>query len=174
MRKPNLKWTITILLVWLITMGAMAQEQDPWVGTWTSENFRMVNTRATEEAGEVIYSNYKYIIRISKQDGEYYVRKKSVNLDDPGNVVYDDDISVISVTGNTMWIETSLSFSFDNTDRTITHQKKIIIHQGGMKYSWYNNHIVDRDRHSGIVKTKDEALDQSKKMCCINLFNDDW
>lgn len=174
MRIFSIQRAIPILWVWLTTMSVMAQGEDPWVGTWTSESIRMVNISATEKADGVIYSNYKYVIRITKRDGEYYVRKKSVNTDDPGNVVYDDDISVTYVNGNTMWIETQLSFTFDNTHRTITHQKKLTLHKGRMKYSWYNNHIVDRNRQTGSVKAEDEALDQSNKIFCVNLFNDDW
>ena len=156
---------------------AMAQEQDPWVGTWTSEPFRAVNSHAYESKKGVIYSNYKYIIRITKSNNEYFVRKKMVNLEDSDDVYYSSEITITSIKGNTMWIESSHTYTYsdkaDIIERKITNQKKLELRQGGvMKYSYYNNHNRERNIRSGIVTEYDEAIDLSSKIYCLNLFND--
>jgi hypothetical protein len=100
-----------------------------------------------------------------------------VNLEDPNDVYYSREITITKIKGNTMWIETSVTFTVSDKaiESKTTNQKKLeLLQEGVMKYTWYNNHTRDRNIYSGIVTEYDQPFDLSQKMNCLNLFNDDW
>ena len=90
-------------LLWLTT--AMAQEQDPWVGTWTSESYRDVDWDATDKSETVVWARYKLVVRITKSGDQYNIRAKTIRPDDPNFSRYYQPFTIKSMVGNTMWLE---------------------------------------------------------------------
>lgn len=166
---------LLMLLLWMTITCAWAQEeQDPWVGTWTSESFRTINTNATKESDEVVYSTYKYIIRITKEENKYYIRMKRINTDISNDVSY-DDVTITSIQKNTIYIETYVTYTYNGKEIRIANQKKLVLKGGGViNYVWYNQHVQEYDTCSRmIVKEYDDTIEQSA-FTCLNFFNDNW
>ena len=93
----NYKHTILLLLLlWMTITCARAQEQDPWVGTWTSENFLIFNGDRNERVRDVL--------RITKGAEGYLVRGKRIYINYPNWVEHHKAYTVTKVEGKTMYL----------------------------------------------------------------------
>lgn len=187
MRNPNMKRPLHILLVWLATMSAMAQEkQDPWVGTWTSESYSKIDWKASNATKdcegtiqELIEADYKLVIRITKNGSEYNVRAKDIKVSDTSDASYHSQYTVKKVEGNAMWLEshkTKDPFYVNGKVETysnITYYTKLTLNNGTLHYSYYKYHSVDYDRN---MRYKGEDTQDMSNMpgSSLDLFNDDW
>ena len=85
-----MKKLITIsLLSLLCSIATIAQEQDPWVGTWTSESYSDMDWENSPKDSEgtyqeIIRTDYKLVIRITKNGNQYNVRAKTIKVKDSG------------------------------------------------------------------------------------------
>ena len=66
----------------------MAQDQDPWVGTWTSESYTDMDRENSPKDSEgicteIIKTDYKLVIRITKNGDQYNVRAKTIKVKAP-------------------------------------------------------------------------------------------
>ena len=95
-----------LYLLWGLS-AATAQSQDPWVGTWTSESYKALDS---ESEGQV-YTDFRYVIRISKSEDKYFVRAKTVKVTDPKSAIYNDAYGIknsqAKYDGNRMLVESS-------------------------------------------------------------------
>lgn len=171
----NLLITLVALLCFMTNINA--QEKDPWVGTWTSESFETV--RVLKETRSHKHTTSKHVIKITKTENGYYVRKKTIDLEDSNHTFY-ENVTSADVEGNTMWIQTSYSTPFPNPAdkkeiRTRNYMKLELQGGGVIKYSYYYQLYQEYDTDRGIViKECEYNIDQSNTMNCCNLFNDDW
>lgn len=123
--------------------AATAQSQDPWVGTWTSESYKALDS---ESEGQV-YTNFRYVIRILKNEDNYFVRAKTVKVTDPKSAIYNDaygiENSQAKLDGNKMLVESrreKIPFyvngridSYSNT----TSYFELTINNGALHCSFY-------------------------------------
>lgn len=84
------KVIIISLCLLLGVLAATAQSQDPWVGTWTSESYKALD----RESGGEVYIYFRYVIRISKNGDNYFVRAKTIKAVDPKSAIYNDAYSI--------------------------------------------------------------------------------
>lgn len=100
---------ITHVLIFLLGFLTVtyAQEQDPWVGTWTSESYRDIDWENSPEE-EIKYATFKRVIRITKSDEGYNVRSKIIKVGEPDYVFYSPAMVVRKVQGFNMWLNLML------------------------------------------------------------------
>jgi hypothetical protein len=145
MKILQIKQTISLLLFfWMNVICVMAQEQDPWVGTWTSGIYQTVDHESNSFKD---FADYRYVIRITKSEGNYYVRAKSIKVANPQSAIYDDS-SAIKYTkgrfdGNSIWLESCrdrIPFykngRIDSYSNTISYFK-ITLNNGVLHCSFY-------------------------------------
>ena len=75
------KYLLITLLSWFCFSIIMAQDSDPWVGTWTSESYTDMDWENSPKNSEgtylqIINTQYKLVIRITKTNDKYNVRIK--------------------------------------------------------------------------------------------------
>lgn len=87
---------LLLLLLWMTITCARAQEQDPWVGTWTSESFIIDYGERQERVRDVL--------RITKGAEGYLVRGKRIKLNDPNWVDHHKAYTVTGVEGKTIYL----------------------------------------------------------------------
>ena len=172
-------------LVLLIPFVTIAQAQDPWIGDWTSESYSDIDwdaSNATKDATgtiqEVIHANFRLVIRITKNGDQYYARSKTLKINDPSFVSYRLPLTVTSVDGNTMYLESFVSKDPFRVNgeideySDITYYFKLTLDNGVIHYHYYRCHSVDYDRNLRYKGQEDipTFYNDSK----LDLFNDNW
>lgn len=166
---------------------ATAQSQDPWVGTWTSESYRDMDWENSPKDSEgtfteIINTDYKLVIRITKSGEQYNVRAKTIKVKDPSYSSYHRPFTIKGMSGNTMWLESyvkKLPFTVDYGSGPFvesysdnTYYFKLTLNNGTLHYSFYKIHSVKYDRYMQYKSEEDYA--PSGNDIELNLFNDDW
>ena len=81
------------LIVQLFSFSCIAQNQDPWVGTWTSESYTDMDWENSPKDSEgtfteIVNTDYKLVIRITKNGDKYNIRAKTIKVKDPSPFHY--------------------------------------------------------------------------------------
>lgn len=175
-----------VLLVCVLSIlrlaTAMAQDQDPWVGTWTSESYKAVD----DDSDDHSYSDYRYIIKITKNGENYLVRAKTIKVSDPNHAIYHDAYGFTQTVklsdGNSMMIEShreKLPFyvngQIDSYSNTISYFN-LTLNNGVLHYSFYKYVMESYDKDMRFeYKTTFGLHDESHGPCVErDLFNDNW
>ena len=161
---------------------AAAQSQDPWVGTWTSESYKALDS---ESEGQV-YTDFRYVVRISKNEDKYFVRAKTIKVADSKAAIYNDAYGIknsqAKFDGNRMLIESrkeKIPFyvngridSYSNT----TSYFELTINNGVLHCSFYKYVVESYDRNMRYEYTNTFGLHEQYLGPCVerDLFNDDW
>ena len=167
--------SVLFILFGLLTT-AFAQEQDPWVGTWTSESYRDIDWDSPDDG--VVYTTFKRIIRITKSDEGYNVRSKIIKTGDPDYVFYSPAMVVRKVQGSSMWLESYVDkqpFTVNgkiDSYRDVTHRYKISLSQGVLHYSYYEYYYIEYNRR--MVYKEQGVVDVGGAGAELDLFNDNW
>lgn len=159
-----------------------AQNQDPWVGTWTSEIYKALD----RESGGGIYTLFRYVIRISKNGDNYFVRAKTIKDADPKSASYDDASNIkhtqAKLDGNRMLLvshRNKLPFyvngrieSYSNT----TSYFELTTNNGVLHCSFYKYVIEHYNKDMKYESTDTFSLHDQYPGPCVerDLFNDDW
>lgn len=182
-----MKRLILFIITLLCFINVMAQEQDPWVGTWTSESYTDMdweNSPRDSEGSfqEIIKTDYKRVIRITKHDNQYSVRAKTIKVSDPTYSSYHKSLKITRVEDNTIWLQSFVSklpFTVDYGYGTfiesysdVTYYYKLTLNNGILHYSYYKYHSVDYDRN--MRRTGESSENVSGAGYELDLFNDDW
>lgn len=174
------KHTILLLfLLWMTITCARAQEQDPWVGTWTSESFDSY----IEESDS--YCKCKQLLRINKSEEGYYVRGKIINQMDPNDVKYCGVYTVTGIEGNTMLIrefvkQKPLYIVDANEERVIdeyndiTYYYKLTLRNGVLHSLYYGVEWVCYDKEMNYKKTKPFFQVSPHFQVERVFYNDEW
>lgn len=174
---------ISVLALLCLTT-AMAQEQDPWVGTWTSESYSDMDWENSPKDSEgtyqeIIRTDYKLVIRITKNGNQYNVRAKTIKVKDSSYSSYHSPYTVKRVEGNTMWLESykkkdpfKVNGQIDSYS-DVTHYTMLTIENGILHYSYYKFHSIKYDKYMRY-KGEDSTDCSTWVGCDLNLFNDDW
>lgn len=176
-----LRKILLLLALTVLTFGsAPAQDNDPWVGTWTSESYS--DTSESPVSSTDYNADYKLVIRITKNNGQYNVRMKTIKVGDTNWTQYAEPMEVKQVEGNAMWVEGNVKkdpFTVDNgtvvyvesySDRTYYY--KLTLNNGTMHHSCYKRKIVEYDRNMRFKSTGEWPF--SNRGSELDLFNDDW
>lgn len=184
------KKRLTLLFAFLLGIIAkplMAQDQDPWVGEWTSEAYSDIDweaSNATKDANgtiqEVIKANYKLIIRITKNNEHYTVRGKTVKIDDPNYINYHPRFTITKIEDNVMWLEASESkrpyISNGEVDEysDLTWYYRLTLEYGALHYVHYKTHSINYDRN--MIYKNEDIYDNIATLEGNNflLYNDNW
>ena len=174
---------VNVMLLLCLTT-AMAQDQDPWVGTWTSESYTDMDWENSPKDSEgtfteIIRTDYKIVIRITKSGDQYNVRGKTIKVKDSSYSSYHRPYTVKRVEGNTMWLESYLKKDPFTVNKQIdsysdvTYFFKLTLNSNILHYSFYKFHSIEYDRY---MRYKGEDTTDCSTMvgCDLNLFNDDW
>lgn len=187
----DMKKNIVISVLALLCLTtAMAQEQDPWVGTWTSESYTDMDWENSPKdsegtSTEIINTDYKLVIRITKSGDQYNVRAKTIKVKDPNYSSYHKPFTIKRISGNTMWLESyvkKLPFTVDygkgpfvESYSDNTYYYKLTLNNGILHYSFYKYHSVDYDKNMRYKGEEDyDASVYSPRGSELDLFNDDW
>lgn len=173
-----------LLLVALFSQNAVSQDQDPWVGTWTSESYSDMDWENSPKDSEgtyqeIINTSYKLVIRITKSDGQYNVRAKTIKVSDPNYSSYRRPFTVKRMTGNTMWLESHVKKEPFRVNGVIdeysdiTYYFKLTLKDGILHYNHYKFHSVDYDRNMNY-KGEETTNVSDWRGNELDLFNDDW
>lgn len=164
----------------------MAQGQDPWVGTWTSESYSDVdfeNSPKDSEGSltEVLFTDYKKVFRITKNGDQYLVRGKNIKVKDSSYSSYHKPYTIISIDENTMRLKSSVSklpFRVNgqiDSYSDVTYYYKLTLNNGILHYTFVSYHSVDYDRNMRYTGEEDyDASKYSPRDYDLNLFSDDW
>lgn len=165
----------------------MAQDQDPWVGTWTSESYSDIDWEASKKTGSdgpMVYTNYKLVVRITKSGDQYKIRAKNIRPDDPNYSSYHRPFTIKRIAGNTMWLESYVKkdpFTVDygngpfiKSYSDITYYYKLTLNNGTLHYSFYKYHSIDYDRNMNYIGEEDYNASLFGRGTELDLFNDDW
>lgn len=174
---------LSLCLLWGLSV-ATAQSQDPWVGTWTSESYTDMDweTSPKDSEGsfqEIINTDYKLVIRITKNGEIYNVRAKKIKVKDPTWTDYHSAYTVTRVTDNTIWLESykkkepfKVNGQIDSYS-DVTQYTKLTLNNGVLHYSYYKYHSADYDRNMNYI-TEETINCSDWKGNNLDLFNDDW
>lgn len=175
------KLLVSIMSLFCMTT-AMAQDQDPWVGTWTSESYKAID----DDYEGLSYTDYRYIIKITKNGDNYLVRAKTVKVSDPNHAIYHDAYGFTQTVklseGNCMLLESrreKLPFyvngQIDSYSNTISYFK-LTLSNGVLHYSFYK-YVVESYNKNMKYEYKDIfGLDEKYHGPCVerNMYNDEW
>lgn len=183
---------ITLFIAMLLASVTMAfsQDNDPWVGTWTSVSYTGCDYQRTyapennDYDGAIINyykTQWKLIIRITKNGDSYSIRTKRVNQNNPSDVRYDLDCHVTKVSGNTIYYESYIKKDPEKINgnisgyRDVTYYYKLTLSKGTLKYDHYNYSSIYYDSNMRIIEEeKDRSMFCNGDDCHLSLFNDDW
>ncbi len=178
-----------MLTIAMLSMKSVAQEeQDPWVGTWTSVSYRDMDFENSPKDSEgtyqeIIQTDYKLVIRITKKNNEYNVRAKTIKVNDPNYSSYHRPLTIKRMAGNTIWLESyvkKMPFTvnygngpFVESYSDVTYFYKLTLNDGTMHYSHYKMHSVEYDRNMNY-KEEETTNVSDMRGHDLDLFNDDW
>ena len=180
-----MKQTLLGLLLGIVcSFPAFAQENDPWVGTWTSESYADMdwdNSPKDSDGSytEIIKSDYKKVIRITSDGENYFVRMKVVKVKDSDDVFYCPPLEVKRVDGNTMFLESRKEKQPFYSNGTIeeysdlTYYYTLSLNQGTIHFLHYKYVSVNYSRSMRYKDTKTYEC-QTFAGNDLQLFNDDW
>lgn len=167
-------------------IAIIAQDQDPWVGTWTSESYSDIDWKASKETGEdgpLVYASYKLVVRITKSGDQYNIRAKTIRPDDPNYSSYHRPFTIKRMAGNTIWLESYVKkdpFTVDYGNGPFiesysdnTYYYKLTLKDGVLHYSYYKVYSKDYDRNMNY-KGEDTMNVSDMRGSNLDLFNDDW
>ena len=173
------------MLSLLCMTTAMAQEQDPWVGTWTSESYRAMDYDSEDHS----YTDYRYIIKITKKGDNYLVRAKTVKVSDPNRAIYAIYHDAYGFTqtvkqseGNCMMLESHrenipfyVNGQLDSYSNTISYFK-LTLENGVIHYSFYKYVVENYNKNKKYEYSTTFGLHDKYKGPCVerDLFNDNW
>ena len=176
-----------LYLLWGLS-AATAQSQDPWVGTWTSESWSDMDWENSPKDSdgtysEIIKTDYKLVIRITKHGDQYNVRAKTIKVKDPSYSSYHKPLTITKMTDNCMWLESCVNkdpFTVDYGNGTFIESYsdntaffKLSLNSGILHYSFYKIYSKEYDKN---MRYKGEetynTLDAPGHN--LDLFNDDW
>lgn len=176
------KRILACVLLLLGVLNIMAQSQDPWIGTWTSESFKALDI---ESYGNV-YIDYRYVIRITKNEDGYFVRAKTIKVSDPKSAIYNDAYSIknsqAKLDNNRMLIESHRNkipfyvdgqiYSYSNT----TSYFELTILNGVLHCSFYKYVVESYDKNMKYEYTNSFGLHEQHSGPCVerDLYNDEW
>lgn len=176
------------LIVATFSLTCVAQGQDPWVGTWTSESYTDMDWENSPKDSEgtfteIVKTDYKLVIRITKSGDQYNVRAKTIKVKDPSYSSYHRPLTIKRIAGNTMWLESYVKKSpftvdygngpFIKSYSDNTYYYKLTLNNGYLHYSYYKVHSIDYDRNMNY--TGEDTMNVSDmRGSNLDLFNDDW
>lgn len=169
---------VLIFLLGFFTV-ADAQEQDPWVGTWTSESYRDIDWENSPEE-EIIYATFKRIIRITYGNGQYQVRSKIIKIGDPDYVRYALPLIVKEANGNIMLLESFLEkepFYVNDIVKSysdITYRMRLSLNNGVLHYSFYEYYADDYNSRMVYTGSRTVKVKGNLDGDNLDLYNDDW
>ena len=176
--------TLALLLMLLETM-AFAQEQDAWVGEWTSEAYTDMDVERSPKDSDgsfksIVYTNFKKILKITKHGETYIVRNKKIKADDPSYVNYGLPMIVYSLEGNTMelrsYIEKDSFIVNGEVDEysDITYYYRLTNVDGVLYYHYYKYYSVNYDKHMRYKDENDCYIPSTSPSSKLRFFNDNW
>jgi hypothetical protein len=177
---------ILLLFIVFVSSASISAQEDPWVGEWTSEVFSDVDWEASNATKDskgtiqtVINTEYRTIIRITKNGDQYTVRGKTIKVNDPNYTKYHSQYSITKVEDNNMWLQ---SFTSKEPFRSngkideycdITRYYKLTLENGGLHYVFYHLRSVNYDSNMRYRDT--DNYDYSTwKNHDIMMYNDNW
>ena len=177
------------LIVQLFSFSCIAQNQDPWVGTWTSESYTDMDWENSPKDSEgtfteIVNTDYKLVIRITKNGDKYNIRAKTIKVKDPNYSSYHRPFTIKRIAGKTMWLESYVKkdpFTVDygngpfiKSYSDITYYYKLTLNNGTLHYSFYKFHSIDYDRNMNYIGEEDNNASLFGRGTELDLFNDDW
>ena len=177
----------SVLLLVAILLSSLtfvsAQEQDPWVGDWTSESFSDIDWEASKAKKDadapLIYTNYRLIIRITKNGDTYSIRGKRIKVKDRDYSYYLPHLTITEIEGNKMWINAFQSKEPFRVNgeieeyEDITWYFRLTLENGGLHYAFYRIKCVSYDRNMRYIDTKDWDCSTDNNHDLM-LYNDNW
>lgn len=179
---------ILTLIIATLSLTCVAQDQDPWVGTWTSESYTDMDWENSPKDSEgtfteIINTDYKLVIRITKSGDQYNVRAKTIKVKDPSYSSYHRPLTIKRIAGDTMWLESYIKkdpFTVDYGNGPFiksysdnTYYYKLTLNNGTLHYSYYKVYSVEYDKNMNYKG--EETLNASDwRGHDLDLFNDDW
>lgn len=178
-----MKKLLFLFAMFFLFETSMAQGLDPWVGTWTSESWTADDWERSPKDSEgdfieIRKTQFKLVIRITKNGDQYNVRAKTIKVDDPNYANYYGQISITEMTNNTMWIEWHTEKTPWRENGKIveyyvsTYYMKLTLNNETLHYSWYKTRV---DNYYTDMRYKNQKIyDTSGTDTELDLFNDDW
>lgn len=176
------KRILVCFLLLLEVIVIMAQSQDPWIGTWTSESFKALDI----ESDGNVYIDYRYVIKITKSDDGYFVRAKTIKVSDPKSAIYNDAYGIKNspgrIEGNSMFIESRrdkipsyVNGRIDSYSNT-TSYFKLTMKNGVLHCSFYKYVVESYDKNMRYEYTNTSGLHEQYTGPCVerDLYNDEW
>lgn len=160
-------------LCFLNIPSIFAQNQDPWVGDWTSETYTYIDEN-------VIESEYRLIIRITKNGDSYSVRGKTIKVGDSEYIRYFPRLTVTRIESNTMWLQASesqrpfVSNGEIDTYSDVTWYYTLTLENGALHYVHYRTHSVRYDRYMRYKNEEEWDPSTWKDGHNLMLYNDNW
>lgn len=162
-----------------ITFSSIAQEQDPWVGEWTSEAYTDVDWERSPE-DDIKYTSFKKILKITKHGDTYMVRSKVIKVDDPSYVSYGLPMTIYSLEDNTMELrsyrekEPFMVNGEVDEYKDITNYYSLTNFDGVLYYHLYKYHVVIYNKYMRYEDEKDYYVPSTNSSSNLRLFNDNW
>jgi len=179
-----LKRKILLFIYFLLLASTIviAQSEDQWIGTWTSESFKALDS----ESEEHVYTDFRYMIKITKSEDGYFVRAKTVKVADPASAIYNDACGirqfVKKTEGNTMLLESrrdKIPFyengKIDSYSSTTSYYR-LTISKDFLHFSFYKYVVESFDNNMKYEYTTTYGLHEQNSGPCLerDLYNDDW
>lgn len=170
--------SLALLLMFIETI-AFAQEQDPWVGEWTSEAYTDIDWERTPE-DDIKYTSFKKILKITKHGDTYMVRSKTIKVDDPSYVSYGLPMTIYSLEDNTMelrsYLEKEPFYVNGEVDeyKDITYYYRLTNVDGVLYFHFYKYYSVNYNRYMRYTDEKDHYVPSTNSSSNLRLFNDNW
>lgn len=163
---------------------AYAQEQDPWVGEWTSEAYSDVDWESTSKSSDgsfdISYTQYKKVIKITLHGSSYMVRMKIIKVDDPSYTKYSQPLKVASFDGETMELTSYVEkepFTVNgevDSYSDITYYTRLTLSDGVLYYHFYKWHSVNYNRQMRYTDEEDFYTTKTSSGTRLRFFNDIW
>ena len=170
------------MLLLLCMSSTMAQIQDPWVGTWTSESYKAVDN----DSEDLRYTDYRYIIKITKNGDNYLVRAKTVKVSDPKHAIYHDAYGFTQIVkqleDNSMMIESHrdeipfyVNGQIDSYSNTVSYFK-LTLNNGVIHYSFYKYVVESYNKDMRFEYKTIYGLYDNHPGPCVerDMYNDEW
>lgn len=163
----------------IISYTSFSQNQDPWVGTWTSTAYWDMDA----DGDTYQETQYKLVIRITKYGEQYNVRAKTIKIKDPSFSYYHRPYTITRIEQNAIWLQNHVDkdpFTVDygngpfiESYSDITYFYKLTLNNGNLHYSHYKMHSIEYDKNMRYVDEQD--INTSKMRGSeLDLFNDNW
>ena len=179
------KTILLTLLFGIITANCFAQEQDPWVGEWTSEAYTDIDWERSPKDSygnyeSIKHTSFKKILKITKHGDTYIVRSKTIKVNDPSYVSYGLPMTVYSIVGNTMELRSYIEKDPNKENGKVdsysdyTYYCKITQNNGVLNYCHYRMHIDKYALSMRYIGGEDDFDVSSMPGNKLRLFNDNW